>query len=570
MNIIYTNENDCRDCYKCIRNCPVKAISMIDHHASIDDKKCIVCGECVHVCPVGAQKYRNDESKVLELLVSEKKVFLSLAPSFVTDFDIPVDDLLEQLYDSGFEGISETALGAQLVSYEQKELLNQSDKSYFSTACPTFVNTILKHYPSLKQNLSDIYSPLLAHCAMLKKTYGEDIAIVFAGPCFSKKIEADTHPELLNVALTFEELKNLLKNKHLYKKKSNKQNTFIPVQSSGGAIYPLDGGMIETITDLTPTSVTNTGYFNFSGIEEIIRILENEDFDNQKVFCEFLACKGGCINGPGISNNDLHIISKKEKISKYFKSLPQYSIDDFAKKYHTPISTSYNFCEPVKKHIYTQDELKKIYKKLGKLTPKDFIDCGACGYNTCEEFAIACINKQAELTMCVSSMRKLATDKVKSLMKAIPLGLCIVDNNLKIVECNDMFIKLSVDSDIDVSDSLIMRVVGNNIKKYFEIDDSINKVLASKESTDKIIQHEGRILSINLFIFGSETLVGFIINDITEPAMKKEVVVDKAKKVIKNNLLTIQKIAYLLGETASETEITLNEIIKAYNSNETK
>jgi len=564
-SVIYTNENDCRDCYKCIRNCPVEAISMIDNHAHIDKDRCIACGICIDVCPVGAQNYRKDYKKVPDLLSSGKKVILSLAPSFAGEFDMEVSELISRILQLGFFGVSETALGAQIVTYHQRKILQESDQTWFSSACPTFVHYIVKYKPELKKYLSPLMSPLLNHCAMLKNYYGQDTAIVFAGPCIAKKLEADQYPELLDLALTFEELKELLKQTT----KENKENAqFIPCQSNSGAIYPIDGGMIETINKMSPNSVTNSSFYNISGMKNITDLIKKEEasFEKGNLFCEFLACDGGCINGSGLKDKGLSI-TKKERVINYYKTLPLYSEDEFIKKYDFPVKkANYDFCQPIRHKDYSITEKEKIWRKLGKFKPEDFLDCGGCGYDTCEKFAIACIEKRAQINMCVSSMRNQAITKVQSFMKATPMGMCVIDSDLKIVECNYKFIELSVDVDIEITDELVKRVQGTPVNKFFKIDDIVRRVLLTHETENKIINQDNRIFSLTLFSFDGNTLAGLLVNDITEPSMKKDIITQKAKEVIKNNLLTIQKIAHLLGETAAETEITLNEIIKAYKS----
>ncbi len=571
-NIIYTNENDCQDCYKCVRNCPVNAISMIDNHASIDDERCIYCGGCIKICPVGAQKYRNDETKVKELLNSDKKVFLSIAPSFVGEMNISVKTLINTMKQLGFEGVSETALGAQLVTHEQRNLLNESDKTVFSTACPTFVQLIMKYYSELKDNLSTLLSPLLSHCTMLRNLYGNNIAIVFAGPCLAKKFESDSHQELLDVAITFDELKNIIQtaNIDIEKAETEQNEGFMPIHSNGGAIYPLDGGMVETIKRLTPQSVTDTSFFNFSGLEETKKLLKSEDFkNNPNLFCEFLACDGGCINGSGVYDNH-PIITKKNKVATYYKSLPAYSEEHFIDKYApSSIETNYDMCKPVITKEYTLKEKETIWLKLGKYTKEDFIDCGACGYNTCENFAIACLEKRAELEMCAVSMRKKAQEKTTALMKAIPVGLCVVNESFNITECNYKFIELSTDVDINITDAVLEQVINVEIDRFFKLSKHIKSVLNSKERTSILLNKDKRTFNIILFPLGNNTtLTGLIIQDITEPSMKRDIVIRNAEDVIRDNLHTVQKVAFLLGETAAKTEITLNDIISAYKTSE--
>ncbi len=540
---------------------------MINNHAFINTERCIMCGKCIEVCPTEAQKYRNDEERVIELLNSDKKVILAIAPAFAGEFCFSTEQLLTAALKAGFDGISETALGAQIVTHFQRKMLKDNNKAVFSTACPAFVHLILKYFPEWKNHLSPLLSPLLAQCMMLKKEYGEDIAIVFVGPCLAKKAESDCHPELLDVSITFDEFEHLLqiKNIDVYSIEADKACGFIPIQSNGGAIYPIDGGMLQTITNLKPTPVTDTSLFHYTGVKPIIELIENDNFKDEKVFCEFLACDGGCINGSGIFDKQT-VLTKKNKIVKYFHSLEHYNEEGFIKKYSPDtILEKYDYCIPVEKPKFSEKEKKVIFEKLGKYSEKDFVNCGSCGYDTCDSFAEACLESRAELEMCAVSMKKQAMKKLSAFMLEIPLGFCAIDKNKNIIECNYKFIKLSVDVDIQVDDKLVNRVVGTAIDKFYPIAKFVSITLKEKRKVSEIIQHESRIFNVTVFPFERGEVAGIIIQDITKPLMKKEVIVAKSQEVIKNNLKTVQKIAYLLGETAAETEVTLNEIIQAYN-----
>ncbi|MCK5834579.1 MAG: 4Fe-4S binding protein [Lentisphaeria bacterium] len=576
MQVVYTNENDCQDCYKCVRRCPVKAINMIDNHASIDDDRCIMCGCCIRVCPVGAQKYRNDEHRVKKLLMSGQKVILAVAPAFVGELDYGHEQLIVAAKKLGFYGVSETALGAQIVTHFQKQITEKADKPVLSTACPTFVQFILKYFPQWKDNLSPLLSPLLSQCVMLKNLYGKDTAIVFLGPCLGKKQESDTHPELLDVSITFDEFEELLvtENIQIETVSPGETHRFIPIQSNGGALYPLDGGMVETMTDLEPSSVSNTSFFHYAGTKMIKSILETEDFNqSQKIFCEFLACEGGCINGSGVFDQQ-NIFTKRIKIGSYFKSLKSYPesyfINNYVKMPTENFQKEYDFCNPVKTEVFLDKDKKQIWEKLGKFTKSDFIDCGACGYDTCDKFATACLEERAELEMCATSMKKHAHDKVRAFMKETPLALCVVDSHYKIVECNFKFIDLSIDVEIDITEDLVERIKGSHITKFFPLEEIVGCVFRSSERRTSIVHKEGKVYDISAFPFENSALTGLIIQDITKPSMKRDIVIEKAQKVIKNHLLSVQKIAFLLGETAAESEITLNEIISAYSVKEDK
>ena len=79
---------------------------------------------------------------------------------------------------------------------------------YISSACPVVVEYIRKYSPDHARFITPIISPMLAHAKILKQLYGEDVKIVFAGPCICKKLEADYFNNLVDVVITFKDLKN--------------------------------------------------------------------------------------------------------------------------------------------------------------------------------------------------------------------------------------------------------------------------------------------------------------------------------------------------------------------------
>ncbi|HPF08397.1 MAG TPA: [Fe-Fe] hydrogenase large subunit C-terminal domain-containing protein, partial [Candidatus Cloacimonadota bacterium] len=190
---IYTEKTECQDCYKCVRECPVKAIRVIEGSAQVMSDACILCGRCTEVCPVGAKKIRDDLGEAIELLKRKERVYVSLAPTFRTEFNgLDSNKLVAALNSLGFAGVSETALGAQEVSASCAQLLAEgSNPLLISSACPSVVHLIEQYYPHLVPQISPVDSPLQAHCKMLKKAFGDDIGIVFIGPCVAKKNEAE-------------------------------------------------------------------------------------------------------------------------------------------------------------------------------------------------------------------------------------------------------------------------------------------------------------------------------------------------------------------------------------------
>lgn len=204
---VYTLKNECHDCYRCVRECPVKAIKIQNGSASVIAEKCIACGHCVKVCPSEAKRVRTDIEKVKTLIIAGKDVYVSLAPSWTGVYDFSTSVMVATLRKLGFKGVSETALGAEEVSIETTKILKESENGlYISSACPVIVDYVRKYHSEFSRNIVSIASPALTHAKMLKNHYGKDISVVFIGPCIGKKNESDRHRDLIDAALTFEEL----------------------------------------------------------------------------------------------------------------------------------------------------------------------------------------------------------------------------------------------------------------------------------------------------------------------------------------------------------------------------
>ena len=275
---IYTEPDNCQDCYKCIRECPVKAIRMEDNKASIIEERCIYCGHCTQVCPTGAKKVRDGLTRAKMTLSQNKKVFLSLAPSYVSEFGhIPAETLVAAIKRLGFTDVSETALGAEIVSDRTEKFLHQAENGvYISSACPVVVEYIRKYSPEHVHNITPIISPMLAHAKILKQLYGEDTKVVFAGPCICKKLEADTFKDLVDVVITFRDLKNWFEQaginlQHLAQEGTREK--FVPYRSGLGSLYPIEGGMLQGLHE-TPKKVHNMAFSDLSTIKDVLKHLE--------------------------------------------------------------------------------------------------------------------------------------------------------------------------------------------------------------------------------------------------------------------------------------------------------
>ena len=253
LNPIYTEETECRDCYKCVRHCPVKAIKIKDGSAQVDSDLCILCGNCIAVCPVGAKKIRDDLSRAKKLLKKKKEVVVSLAPSFTSEFrNLEPSNLVKSLKRLGFGKVSETALGAEIVTTQTAESLNKFDELInISSACPVIVELIEKYYPHLVKDISKFLSPVQAHAKLLRKITNQDIGIVFISPCIAKKREAERYPGLIDVAITFEDLHHWFMEESINPyTEETADDEFFPFRANAGALYPVDGGMCKITMQL--------------------------------------------------------------------------------------------------------------------------------------------------------------------------------------------------------------------------------------------------------------------------------------------------------------------------------
>ncbi|MBN2280481.1 MAG: 4Fe-4S binding protein [Candidatus Marinimicrobia bacterium] len=560
---IYTEKTECQDCYKCLRQCPVKAIKIIDGNAEIIPERCILCGHCVETCPVEAKKIRDDLALLDHILSSSNKTFASIAPSFVSEFsEVHYSELIRALKEIGFDEVSETALGAQEVSVHIGNRLDVVEKQIIkiSSACPTIVRYICKYKPQYISFLSTLYSPLMAHAKLLRQDFGEDIKIVFIGPCVSKKQEVADNPDLVDAAITFSELKKYFDRKNVRLKKGVclEEFRFVPEMAEAGSLYPIDGGMIAGIK--ANCSLKDPLYMALTGIDQIKKSINDlENFKTDKsIFLELLACSGGCINGPGTTRH----ISTVEKRFQVVSNR-DYKPENRPGKPRINISTSYQN-QPIVDEYFSDIETAEILRSVGKYHQSDELNCGGCGYDTCRDFAAAMLAGKAEKTMCVSYTKQLAQKKANALMKTMPSGVVIVNADLKIVDCNRNFATLFGEETVMIYEAN-PGMEGAALEKIVSYYPLFKNILESgNELIDKEIAYNNAVHNISLFNIEKHHVIGCIIQDITVPSIQKSVIIKKTRNVIEKNLTTVQKIAYLLGENASETEVILSSILKSF------
>ncbi len=601
LSPIYTEQTECQDCYKCVRECIPKAIRVEDGHAQVVPDRCVLCGHCVAVCPVGAKRVRNDLPRAQALLTRARRVYVSLAPSFVSEFPRTDPEILimalEQL---GFAGVSETALGAQVVSARLAADLEENPAALrLSTACPTAVELVRKYYPQHVEKLTGVWSPLQTHGAMLKQAFGADIGVVFVGPCIAKKREADQTPELVDVAITFDDLRRWLDEAgvdlgtggeasaravaagaaadgarpsvgdaalsgratpatHGATSHAPAASRFVPARAEEGALYPLEGGMVATMKRNCP--VTDAEYMAISGLDSVNSALEELDelAPDSPVFVELLACDGGCINGPR-SQSAGGTIVKRHRVLRG----AEYERAEYPRRTDVDISCSFH-ATAVTACDYGAREIRTALRRVGKYDTADELNCGSCGYETCRDFAVALLENRAEQTMCAGYMRKLAQKKANALLRAMPSGVVIVDADLRIVECNRNFARLAGEEAELLYDAKpgLEGIALAEIASFWKL--FRDAVHYGEDVLDQDIRHGDRVLSGSVFVIEDGQVAGGIFQDVTAPWVHRDRVVTQAQEVIRKNLSTVQQIASLMGENAAETEAMLNSIIEAY------
>lgn len=572
---VYTKETECQDCYKCLRNCPVKAIKVVNGRAAVMPDRCIACGTCVSVCPNQAKQVRDDLEIAKNLLTctcaggtgdAKRPVYAVLAPSWVSDFPaVSEGKMVAALRQLGFAGVSEAALGAQMVSAALVDEIMASDgKLFISSACPAADSFLNKYLPAVAPYVTPVVSPILACCRLMREKFGENIGIVFFSPCVAKKTESDAFPALLNVALTFTDLRRWFDEARISpeRQRAGGSEHFVPERAVDGALYPVEGGMLQT---MKARGITGVRCLTVSGLPEIARALDGIDPADlkEKVFLEVLACNGGCVNGPCMHAGRPGLLTQLD--SRDNTSLPPELPNTGA-----GISVYGGLpADGVQEPAHTEDEIRSALRKVGKFRPEDELNCGGCGYDCCREFAIALIEGRAEPTMCLSYLRKQAQKQANALLRCMPSGVAIAGKDLHIIECNQSFAQI-VGEEAQILWEANPGLEGANLQKMLPFADLLRENLEKGEDIHReALRAFDKILDVRVFTIDPGQVTGVMLVDNTDPGMRREQIAERARLVIRKNLETVQNIAAELGENMAETEILLRSLVTAYSAPKT-
>jgi len=445
-------------------------------------------------------------------------------------------------------------------------------KLHLSSACPVAVEYIKLYMSEFTACITDRASPLLAHARYLKKMYGEDTGIVFVGPCIAKKREADVW-QAVDCAITFQDLKKWFADAGISPAAEiappesggpppGVATPFIPFKAAKGSLYPIDGGMIASVKKYPGSEGMHM--MSVTGLDEIDKALRGLRSENlaTPLFMELLSCPGGCINGPQASFEEPTALRRMSLLEYAENTADTLSEPRPLMEGTLPVTL------PVRQR-HSDEEIRAALRQVGKFELKDELNCGSCGYDTCRSFTSAMLEDRAEKTMCVSYMRKLAQKKANGLIRAIPSGVVICDSALHIIECNENFARL-MGNDILCMFEAKPGMEGADLEKITAMARFFRDVMAvdGPDAVEHELREGTKIFQVTVFsIEKGESACG-VIQDVTAPQIRKDRVIRQTRRVINKNLAVVQKIAFLLGENAAETEATLNSIIESFSAGE--
>jgi hypothetical protein len=472
--------------------------------------------------------------------------------------DYSLEQIREAARNAGFEDVRETAEGATATSIAMAQILNTKKHGiYISSACPSAVQYITRYKPHLREHIIETASPMLLHSRMLKQEYGEQTTVVFAGPCIAKKLESDSHPQDVAIALTFQELRRILV-------LPESHNPSTPINDNSKSLisrtYPLEFGMLKTMEPYLNCDIETHAISGLGQISDTLN--EINALESDFVFIEMMACEGGCISGPGMTSKSSLISARRQILNKH---------EFYSEEVSVPEHSRMNIPEnrvPIRR--YSEAEIRDALRQIGKQKPEDELNCDGCGYSRCTIMAEALLDGIAEPAMCVSFMRKLASKKANALLKCMPSGVVIVDSKLKIIECNRPFCTLMGKDTEEVYDSL-GGLKGADLSKMIDFSELFIQTLKSgKETRRNHLHFQDKTLSVNMFSIEPGQVVGAVLQDTTEMELHRESVSKNAEQVLQNSLNTVQNIACQLGEYMADTEILLRAIANCYKDTESE
>lgn len=543
-------KSNCKNCYKCIRHCPVKSIRFSGNQANIVGDECILCGQCFVVCPQNAKEITDSTERVKYMIKSGEKVYVSIAPSFVANYDgAGIEAMEKALKQLGFAGAEETAVGATIVKTEYERLIREEKRDIIISSCCSSINLLIqKYYPQALPYLADVLSPMQAHCLDIKKRY-PDAKTVFIGPCVAKKDEAANWSQYTDEVLTFEELTKWLNEENITLEATLDSN-----EKSRARLFPTTGGILQTMAERNPEYT----YLAFDGVANCKGVLEEIlDGGMHKCFIEMSACIGSCAGGPVMEKYRHSPVRDAVTITRY-AGKEDFEVVQPAKDELHKNMTFLNTGAAVP----TEQEIAAILRKMGKVRKDQELNCGSCGYNTCREKAIAIFRGKADISMCLPFLKDKAESFSDNIINNTPNAIIALNENLEVQQINKSALKLmNIPRASDVMGEQVIRIL--DPVDFMEV-----------MQTGKAIRDEKKYLAEydcyveQTIIYDAEYhIIICIMRDVSDVEREREkkenmshTTAAIADKVVENQMRIVQEIASLLGETAAETKVALMKL----------
>lgn len=560
ISVIELNKGDCQNCYKCIRECPIKAIEFKNSRASVLPDECILCGNCVETCPQNAKYIKSDSYKIKQMIEDGKTVYATVAPSYRAYFGVDFPKLSAALKKLGFAGVEETAIGAFETSKAYEDLMRAKQmNNIIVTACSSVVMLIEGYYKDLIKYLAPVASPMMAHAKLMKEAYGDDIHIAFIGPCLAKKAEAQDELAggYVDHALTFSGVEEWMQNVGVSLDEEDLEA--YGVSNPVSRLYPKPIGILDTID----SSLFAEGHYrkiSVDGVEDCIRLFDamKRDDSIKGLFIEANICKGACLSGPVMRMHHKNNIMSQFELSA--NPLPR---DE------KPAPTAVMSCPQPRifanrsgrKPEPTEEDIKKILEKIGKYTAQDELNCGSCGYPSCREKARAVFQGKADIHMCLPYFRQQAENMSTTVIEHSPNAILVLDDNQRLLDLNP---SAELMLGISKADSL------GEFPEIFYGENDFEESKADRDVKTKKIQIGDIFVEQSILYVREHHMFLAFMKDITEEEKHKKELADlrdhtvnTAQRVIEKQMTVAQEIASLLGETTAETKVALTKLKKS-------
>ena len=550
VDCLTLKKSNCKNCYKCIRHCPVKSIRFTGNQAYIIGNECILCGQCFVVCPQDAKQIVDETEKVRVLLQSGDPVVVSLAPSFVANYEgVGIESMREALKKLGFFDVEETALGASVVKTEYERMLREDSRDIVISSCCHSINLLIqKYFPAELQYLADVMSPMQAHCTDIKKRI-PNARTVFVGPCVAKKDEAQYYEGIVDAVLTYDELTAWLKSENIELRREIDKN-----EKSRARFFPTTGGILKT---MTPENSDYT-YMAIDGTENCMAALRDiEEGKLHHCFIEMSACVGSCIGGPVMEKFHRSPVKDYIAVSNFAVredfDIPQ---PDALTLHKTFTAIEHKLKQP------SETEIKETLRQMGKVKPSDELNCGSCGYDTCREKAIAILQGKAEISMCLPYLKDKAESFSDTIVRNTPNGLIVLNEKLEVQQINRVALKI-------LNIRYASDIMGDQVVRVMEPGDFMSVLSTGRDIHNKrvyLAEYE-KYVDETIVYDREYRLLVCILRDVTEEETQREKkenisrqTVEIADRVVDKQMRIVQEIASLLGETAAETKIALTKL----------